>query len=197
MLAKFTLAILALAGAAFASVSNGGLSILVPGGPNLWWLAGQQNNLIWTCGQSTFTTFEIWINNSDVTLLTAITPLLSIEQNFNCEQGISPDLIAAVPVGTGYTIVLADPANSTNVYAVSDQFEVKPLASGYPASSATPTQATQTVSKGTASNVISQTGSSSGSGSAPAKTGGALSLRPAALTAGALVGAAVAMAALL
>jgi len=191
----------ALAGAVSASVSNGGLSILVPGGDNLWWLADQQNNLIWTCGESTFPTFTVWINNSDITLLTAITALISIEQNYNCEQGVGSNLLTA-PVGKGYTIVLTDPSNATNVYAVSDEFEIKPLSAGYPASSATPTdQASATVSRGTASNVISggQTGSPSdtGSGAAPAKTGGAVSLRGAGMTAGALAGVAVAMAALL
>lgn len=39
MLANVVLSTLALAGAASAAVSNGGLKLLVPGGDNLWWSA--------------------------------------------------------------------------------------------------------------------------------------------------------------
>ncbi|KAF7350307.1 hypothetical protein MVEN_01335000 [Mycena venus] len=199
MLSKLTFATLALAGAASAAVSNGGLKILAPGGDGLWWIAAQQNNVVWTCGESTFPQFTILINNSDTSLLTAITPLIAVEQNYNCNQGIASNLITQ-PVGTGYTIVLADILNSTNIYAVSDPFEIKALSAGYPPTSNTPVdQASATVSKGTSSNVVGQTGSptGAGSGSPPAKTGGAPSLRSSSITAGALVGVAAAVAALL
>ncbi|KAJ6493153.1 hypothetical protein C8R45DRAFT_1136132 [Mycena sanguinolenta] len=99
-----------------ASISTGGLSVTVPGGPDLWWLAAQPNNLIWTCAQTTYTDFTVWINNSDTTLLEAITPLQAIEQNLNCHLLVSGELIT-MPVGTGYTIVLSDPSNVTNVEA--------------------------------------------------------------------------------
>jgi hypothetical protein len=199
-LTKLSLSTLALAGAAYAQagISTGGLSVTVPGGPDLWWLAGQPNNLIWTCAQTTYTDFTVWINNSDITLHTAITPLQAIEQNFNCDFLVSGELIT-MPVGTGYTIVLSDPNNVTNVYASSAEFEIKALSAGYPASSATPT-ATATVSKGTASNVpVSQTGSGSGtaSGSGASQTGKSAGVSTrVGMGAAALVGVAVAAAAL-
>ncbi|KAJ7637308.1 hypothetical protein DFH06DRAFT_1219360 [Mycena polygramma] len=196
MLAKLTLATLALVGAASADAfASGGLSILAPGGDNLWWIAAQPNNVVWTCGESTFTQFTIWINNNDTTKLTAITPLIAVEQNFNCNQGISANLLGTTPVGTGYEIILANINNVTDVYARSAPFEIKALSVGYPPASNTPTdQASATVSKGTASNQVSQTGSASGS--SPTQSGGALSLRSGMAT-GALVAAAAAVAALL
>jgi len=193
MLAKFTLATLALAGTAFAQISNGGLSILVPGGPDLWWLAAQPNNIMWTCDQTTFTDFTVWINNANTTLLTAITPLIAIEQNFNCALLVTADLVT-MPVGDGYTIQLSNPSNVSDIYAESAQFSIKPLSVGYPASSATPTDtATATVSKGTASNVASLTGSGSGSSAAPTSSGksAAVSTRVGAVGAVAMVGAGV------
>ncbi|KAJ7096595.1 hypothetical protein B0H15DRAFT_798048 [Mycena belliarum] len=178
---------LALAGSTSAAISNGGLKILAPGGPNLWWLQGQPNNLVWTCAASTFKQFSVYLNNSDVSLITAITAIISVEDNFNCNQGIGNNLVTA-PVGTGYTIVLTDITNITNIYAVSDPFDIKPLSTGYPPASATPVdQASATVSKGSASAGASKTDS----GATPGKTGGAsrgstTSLVGAALALGAL-----------
>ncbi|KAF7349422.1 hypothetical protein MSAN_01732100 [Mycena sanguinolenta] len=130
-LTKLSLASLALVGAAYAQVSTSGLSVLVPGGPDLWWLANQPNNIKWTCEQTAFPDFTIWINNSNTTLLTAITPLIAIEQNFNCDLLVSAELVT-MPIGTGYTIVLTDPTNGTNVYASSAEFEIKALSAGVP-----------------------------------------------------------------
>jgi hypothetical protein len=193
MLANVVLSTLALAGAASAAVSNGGLKLLVPGGDNLWWITGQPNNIIWSCSESTFTQFTMWINNSDVSLLTAITPLVPVEQNFNCAQLIAGEVVT-MPVGKGYTIVLTDITNATNVYAVSDPFEIKALSAGYPPATNTPVDSqSATVSKGTASNVISGSQTGTGSGSSPSQTGkgAASSLRSGMAAAGALVGAAV------
>ncbi|KAJ7866662.1 hypothetical protein B0H13DRAFT_2066408 [Mycena leptocephala] len=176
MLAKIALATLALAGAVSAAFSSGGLSILAPGGDGLWWLAAQPNNVVWTCAESTFTQFTIWIFNTNTTLLTAITPLIAVEQNFNCAQLIDGTLLTA-PVGNNYTIRLANINNVTDVYAESDPFDIKDLSAGYPATTATPVdQHSATVSKGTASNSVGGA-TNTGSGSAPAKTNGALSLR--------------------
>ncbi|KAJ6484460.1 hypothetical protein C8R47DRAFT_1131433 [Mycena vitilis] len=196
MLAKLTLATLALVGAVSAEAfSSEGMSILAPGGDGLWWIEAQPNNVVWTCGESKVTQFTIWINNNDTTKLTAITPLIAVEQNFNCNQGISANLLGTTPAGDGYEIVITDITNATNVYARSAPFSIKALSVGYPPASNTPTdQASATVSKGTASNQVSQTGSASGS--SPTQSGGALSLRSGMAT-GALVGAAAALAALL
>ncbi|KAJ7817356.1 hypothetical protein B0H14DRAFT_2842452, partial [Mycena olivaceomarginata] len=168
----------ALAGAASAAVSNGGLKLLVPGGDNLWWITGQPNNIIWSCSESTFTQFTMCV---------------PVEQNFNCAQLIAGEVVT-MPVGKGYTIVLTDITNATNVYAVSDPFEIKALSAGYPPATNTPVDSqSATVSKGTASNVISGSQTGTGSGSSPSQTGtgAASSLRSGMAAAGALVGAAV------
>ncbi|KAJ7207245.1 hypothetical protein GGX14DRAFT_636801 [Mycena pura] len=174
------IAALASAGAASAAISNGGLKILAPGGDNLWWLVGMGNNIVWTCGESTFSQFTVSINNSDISLLTDIQAIISQEQNFNCDQLVTPNDVN-VPVGDGYTIVLADPLNGTNVYAVSDPFSVKPVSVGYPPASATPSDpGAATIAKPTGSgsgSVVGATGAATGSGSAaPQKTGAGMRL---------------------
>ncbi|KAJ6476954.1 hypothetical protein C8R45DRAFT_934590 [Mycena sanguinolenta] len=109
-LTKLSLSTLALAAAAYAQagISTGGLSVIVHGAEFV-----VAPTTSWTCAQTTYTDLTVWINNSDTTLLSVITPLISIEQNFNCDFLVSGELIT-MPVGTGYTIVLSDPANVTN-----------------------------------------------------------------------------------
>ncbi|KAJ7487927.1 hypothetical protein FB451DRAFT_729610 [Mycena latifolia] len=176
---------------ASAAVTNGGLKILAPGGDGLWWVAQSINNVAWSCAESSFSQFTVWINNSDITLVTAITAIIPVEQNFNCIQGIDPNSWN-VPVGKGYTIVLTDINNSTNVYAVSDPFEIKAVGSTYPATSATPVdQMSATVVK---SSSASGSATNSGSGAAATHTGAAPRSVSASLTAGALaVGALLAV----
>ncbi|KAJ7207246.1 hypothetical protein GGX14DRAFT_456696, partial [Mycena pura] len=168
------IAALAFAGAASAAFSSGGLSILAPGRDKLYWLVGMENNIVWTCGESKFNQFTVSINNSDISLLTDIQAIIAQEQNYNCEQLVTPNDVN-VPVGDGYTIVLADPLNGTNVYAVSDEFSVKPMSAGYPPASATPTdQASASVTKPTGSGPVGAAGATGATGSgsaAPQKTG--------------------------
>nr|GAT60479.1 predicted protein [Mycena chlorophos] len=177
---------LALAGAASAATSTNGLSILAPGGQNLWWLQGQDNNIAWTCGESTISQFTIWLNNTDVTTTIGdITALIAVEQNYNCVQLVSAGLNNA-PVGSGYTIVMTDISNANTVYAVSDPFEIQALSVGYPPASNTPTDsASATVVKGTSAVV---TGSAASSGSSAKATSAALPSRS--LNAAGVVGAA-------
>ncbi|KAJ7460052.1 hypothetical protein B0H11DRAFT_2286220 [Mycena galericulata] len=143
----------------------------------LWWrtiVVGQVNNVVWSCAEASPAAqqFTIWINNNDTTLLTAITPLIAVEQNFNCDQGIPANLMNQ-PVGDGYVIVLTDITNATNIYAQSDPFSIKALSAGYPPASATPVdQASATVSKGSASNSIAGATGSAG-GAAPTKSSSA------------------------
>ncbi|KAJ7041571.1 hypothetical protein C8F04DRAFT_1079286 [Mycena alexandri] len=159
-----------------AQTTTGGLKILAPGGDNLWWLVGSDNNLIWTCGESTFPTFTVSLANANISLLTATTAIIAIEQNYNCAQTIIASLQSA-PIGDGYTVQLGNPLNATQIYAESAPFSIKAVSAGYPPASATPVDTNSaTVSKGTASNSINAP-TGSGSGSAPAKTGAALSLR--------------------
>jgi len=176
MLSLYIATLAALAGSAAAAISAHGLKILAPGGDNLWWIQGADNNLAWTCAEADASAqqFSIYINNSDTSLLTAITALVSVEQNFNCEQDITANLNTA-PLGTGYTIVLTNILNTTDIFAVSDPFEIKALSAGYPPASATPVdQASATVSKGSASNSIGgATAASTSGGASPTKSSSA------------------------
>ncbi|KAJ7466779.1 hypothetical protein B0H11DRAFT_54568 [Mycena galericulata] len=127
-IASTLVALAVLARPAAAAISNNGLQIFAPGGDNLWWVVGQVNNVVWSCAEASPAAqqFTIWINNNDTTLLTAITPLIAVEQNFNCDQGIPANLMNQ-PVGDGYVIVLTDITNATNIYAQSDPFSIKAL----------------------------------------------------------------------
>ncbi|KAJ7135736.1 hypothetical protein C8R44DRAFT_848598 [Mycena epipterygia] len=117
MLFSLSLTALSLVSAASAAFSSGGMTILAPGGDNLWWLdaalrrPAQQPRL--DLRGEHLPQFTVWINNSDTSLLTAITPLINVEQNFNCNQGITPNLYNA-PLGDGYTIVLSNINNVTD-----------------------------------------------------------------------------------
>ncbi|KAF7289808.1 hypothetical protein MIND_01355100 [Mycena indigotica] len=167
---------LALAGAASAAVSTNGLKILAPGGDNLWWLQGQDNNVVWTCSQSQIPQFTVWLNNTDTaSTISAITALISVEPNYVCAQLLTANLLSRAPVGTGYTIVLTSITNATEIYAVSDPFEIKALSAGYPPATNTPVDAASaTVSRGSASVV---TGNPTSSGSPPTKSNAAVSSR--------------------
>ncbi|KAJ7735409.1 hypothetical protein DFH07DRAFT_843769 [Mycena maculata] len=159
-LTALTLGLASFVGTASAAVSNDGLTIFAPGGDNLWWIVDADNTLIWSCAESTVTQFTVWINNSDTSLLSAITQLLSVEPNYDCSQTISANVNTA-PVGTGYTIVLTDITNNSNIYAATDPFEIKALSAGYPPASNTPTDS--------ASATVQKTGSiASGTGTAGA-----------------------------
>jgi hypothetical protein len=172
----------ALTFAALASVATAQLTVLVPGGPNLWWVAESSNTLSWTCQTSPYTNFTVLVANSDPKILTSPIAILAQQNNFDCSKTITQDLVNQTPA-TGYTVQLADPFNSTHIYASSQPFEIKPLGSSYPDPSSTPTAG------GSASSTASGTGASAPSASTTKKSG-ALSLAPGAL--GALGAAAVA-----
>ncbi|KAM5536743.1 hypothetical protein V8D89_009582, partial [Ganoderma adspersum] len=151
--AALSATLVALAGGIAAQAQ---LSVLSPGGPNLWMVSESDNVVSWTCKTSPYPTFTVLIANSDVSVLA--TPQLFVAQqtNFDCSKLITKDQMNLKPA-TGYSIQLADPLNNTNVYAQSQPFEIKPFGSAYPASSATPTTAVAT---------STNTGSTSGSRSA-------------------------------
>ncbi|KAJ6613184.1 hypothetical protein B0H10DRAFT_2049828 [Mycena sp. CBHHK59/15] len=164
---RSALTTLALAAAATAA-GTGTLTILAPGGDSLWWLVDQPNNVVWTCGESPFDQFTIWVANNDTTLLSGALAVIAVEQNYNCNQGLSADLVAALPVGKGYTVLLTNINNGTDIYAQSAPFEVRALSAGYPPATATPTDsASATIVKPSGSASGSATGAaSSASGSA-------------------------------
>ncbi|KAJ7284944.1 hypothetical protein C8J57DRAFT_1289951 [Mycena rebaudengoi] len=159
---------LLLASSAFAA-SN--LKILAPGGPSLWWLAAQDNNIVWNCAEAdpSITQFTVWITNKDTKLITGSMAIIPVEQNYICSQGLRGDQIT-VPVGSGYTLQFTNINNVTDVYAESEPFEVKPLSAGYPPVSATP--AASTLSKPASST--SGSGTPTGAGAPPDKSGAAI-----------------------
>ncbi|KAI0336777.1 hypothetical protein GY45DRAFT_1332829 [Cubamyces sp. BRFM 1775] len=152
---KFSVAALSatLAALAGTSLADNGLTILSPGGPNLWWVAESDNVVTWTCQTSPYTNFTVLIANSNPTILPSPLAFLGQQANYDCSKLITKDQVNQPPA-TGYTIQLADVFNSSHIYAESEPFEIKNLGSAYPASSATPT--------GTGGS-MSQTGSASGS----------------------------------
>ncbi len=70
-----------------------------------------------------------------------------------------------LPAGDGYTILLTNTLNSTDVYATSEPFRIAPQGSLYPTDSSSS-------ASGTASGTASRTASGSASGSASASASG-------------------------
>ncbi|KAL1702528.1 hypothetical protein EV121DRAFT_293217 [Schizophyllum commune] len=111
--------------------------VLVPGGDDLWWVASSSNNIIWTCEGSPYQSFSVYLTNSDVNVLSGPIGIIATQNNYDCSKTITQQQ-AAQPAGKGYKVLLTDPLNMTNVYAASEEFEIKPLGSTYPDASATP-----------------------------------------------------------
>ncbi|KAF5374074.1 hypothetical protein D9757_010730 [Collybiopsis confluens] len=114
---------------AVISVACAQLTVLFPGGENQWWVDGSDNLLEWNCNESQVQTFSVLINNPDF-----LTPLAIIadQPNFVCSRLITANQTRALPVGTGYTIELVNVLNSSDVYAQSAPFEIKPVGSAFP-----------------------------------------------------------------
>ncbi|KIK02726.1 hypothetical protein K443DRAFT_656635 [Laccaria amethystina LaAM-08-1] len=134
-----------------ASVAQAALTITNPTSSS-WWVAKSANTLAWTCQDSPSNQFTVLINSPTMASPLAI---IAQENNFDCSKIITQDQ-ASQPAGTGYTILLADPLNNTNVYATSDPFEIKALGSAYPSQ--------------VSSSASSGSGTASGSGSAASST---------------------------
>ncbi|TEB31945.1 hypothetical protein FA13DRAFT_1628923 [Coprinellus micaceus] len=155
---------------------------------NDWWVAKSQNVLTWACQDSAAPQeFTVLIGNSDPTVLVQPLAIIAIQKNYDCSIIITQDQ-ANQAAGTGYQVYLANPINNTDVYAVSESFEIKPLGSLYPTQ-----QAAQ------ASSASAAAASASASASAAATTddkNGAVSVKAAGLVAGA-VGVVAGLAAML
>jgi len=151
---------LALAVLSSALVSNAvaQLTILAPGGPNLWWVDQSVNTLAWNCNQNTqYPQFNVLIANSGQS--SPPQAILATVDNFLCSKTIDANLFN-LPAATGYTLQLSNTFNDTDVYTTSQPFEIKALGSAYPNPSSTPT----------AGGSSSVSGSGSGSASAPSST---------------------------
>jgi len=128
-------------------------------GSNIWWVAKSNNVLAWNCKDApTPAQFTVLIANKDQNVLTAPIAIIGIEDNYQCSQLITQDQ-SNQPAALGYTIILADTLNNTNVYATSQEFEIKALGSAYPTTStsggASPTNGTGTSSGSTATSTKS------------------------------------------
>ncbi|KAH9962174.1 hypothetical protein BC827DRAFT_1130678 [Russula dissimulans] len=138
--------------------------ILSPGGPNLWWVANSQNTLVWTCHTDPpASAYTLLLNNTNPAILAAPEAIVANIQNTDCSHSITTQQAVLTPA-TGYTLLLGDITNQTNIYATSLPFEVKALGATYPPTSATPTEGSTSSTSGAAS------GSSTGSGSSSTTT---------------------------
>ncbi|ORY33974.1 hypothetical protein BCR39DRAFT_586176 [Naematelia encephala] len=144
--------------------------IITQPSPEHWWVANELDTLAWTAGDNPPQEFSVFLANPDPTILTSELALVSIEPLYEYSKTINPGNITP---STGYTIQLTDILNSTNVYATSEAFEIKPEGSSYPPqttnSSSASSNSSSTASSGTS------TPSSSGSASSQSnQTGSAI-----------------------
>ncbi|KAF8239937.1 hypothetical protein L208DRAFT_1374432 [Tricholoma matsutake] len=141
---------LAAAATFFACAFAQQLQILQPNG-NDWWVAESNNVISWNCHQaSTPTEFTILIANVNQNILTSPLAIISIEQNYQCSQLMTANQVSQTPA-QGYTILFANPINSTQLYATSQPFEIRALGSAYPVTSSASPNASGTSTGSTAS----------------------------------------------
>jgi hypothetical protein len=150
------------------------------------------------------------VNNTNPTILAAPEAIVANVPNADCSQSITVQQAALTP-STGYTVVLANILNETEVchffssfeshtayvsqiYAVSQEFEVKALGAAYPPSSATPTDDPSASTAGAASGSSTASGASASSTSnTKSKNGAFATLEVSAAGVLAAVGAAIGM----
>ncbi|CCM00449.1 uncharacterized protein FIBRA_02481 [Fibroporia radiculosa] len=167
---KFAASVLALA--ALVSGAAAQLTIISPGGPNLWWVAQSQNVIVWSCKTSPYENFTISIANSNPDILVEPLAFVAQQPNYDCSEAISQYQVT-MPAADGYTILLSNSLNATDVYATSQPFEIKALGATYPAASATPTSGTtNSTSTSTSGAAATSTTTKSGSERVVASLGG-------------------------
>ncbi|PPQ75599.1 hypothetical protein CVT24_010909 [Panaeolus cyanescens] len=162
--------------ATLAAAQNSGLSITQPTA-DIWWVAQSTNVMAWTCNTSPYPEFTVLIEIPGVP-----SPLqfLGIQKNFDCSIIVTNNQVNQAP-GTGYRLLIANILNSSDIYAASDPFEIKPLGSAYPS------QITPPVDPSAGNPSASQPANDP-----KTTTSGALSVRHAVGTVGALAAAAIA-----
>jgi len=114
----------------FASFVAAQLTITSPSS-SIWWVAKSLNLINWTCKTSPYSNFTVLINNSNPKILTAPIAVIAIQENYDCSITITQDQ-ANQPVGTGWSVIFANPLNSSDAWATSEPFEIKALGSAYP-----------------------------------------------------------------
>ncbi|KAF8828087.1 hypothetical protein HHX47_DHR4000842 [Lentinula edodes] len=160
MIARLPLA-LAVA-SALVHVASAQLQVLSPGGDNLWWVADNENLLVWNCNESQEQTFTVLVDNPNMASALAI---IAEQPNYVCSLLVTKDQMGGLPVGTGYIVQLANPLNGTDVYAQSSAFEIKAAGSAYPSTTVSPESATFTPSSSGSSSSATTTSSDSTSSS--------------------------------
>jgi len=168
----YTRSVLSAVTLSLVGLASAQLQVISPGGPNLWWVAQSVNNIVWNCQQNTeFSNFTVLVANSNPNILVSPEAIVAVVPNFDCSLQTTVQQVN-LQVADGYTVILANPLNSTDVYATSQPFSVKAAGAAYPASSATPT-GTGTSSSTSSSPTASPTGATgkNGAGSVRANVG--------------------------
>ncbi|WVQ67613.1 uncharacterized protein L199_005816 [Kwoniella botswanensis] len=135
-----------------------------------WWVAQSLNTLAWE--GSSPDQFSVFLSNSDTNVLTSILALTSVTYAYDRSKTINPG--GVTPSG-GYTILLTNPLNSSDVYAKSETFEIKAVGSTYPpqdsagSGSSASASGSGTASGSATSGVASASASSNGSSSVGTK----------------------------
>lgn len=154
--------------ATFAAAQNL-FSISVPSSTN-WWVGKSSNVMTWDCTNSQAVAvgnFTVLISNVNQNVLAGDLAFIAIQQNSQCSVAIGSGQVNQSPA-TGYTLLFANPFNSSDVYTTSEEFEIKPLGSLYPSqvsSSASAASGTATAASSSASASSSKNGASLSSNS--------------------------------
>ncbi|KAK1231073.1 hypothetical protein PQX77_005820 [Marasmius sp. AFHP31] len=162
---------------AAAAASGVGPKILVPNKDN-WWVAKSSNVLTWDCNNSQRNNFTVIITNANpaTKLNNGGLAIIATQENSQCSKEMT-QLQSSQEAATGYKLLFANPLNNTDVYSESDEFEIKPLGSAYPSS---------TASQGPTGSTSGQAAQSTGGGNGAASYKASLGYGFAAV--GALVG---------
>ncbi|KAI6104107.1 hypothetical protein EDD16DRAFT_1693964 [Pisolithus croceorrhizus] len=119
--------------AALVSAASAQLTVTNPSSDS-WWVAQSSNTLAWTCNTSPYNNFTVLLANSNPSILVEPIAIIAIQESYDCSQTITQQQ-STQPAASGYTVLLANPLNSSDVYATSETFEIKALGSSYPATS--------------------------------------------------------------
>ncbi|KAK0445460.1 hypothetical protein EV421DRAFT_1902417 [Armillaria borealis] len=160
----------ALFGAVFAD-----LTVTSPSA-DIWWVAQSTNVIAWSCNDSPYSEFTYpvsrvaQITNPDTSVLVSALAIVAIEPNYDCSKVLTQQQVS-MPAATGYVLQLANPLNSSQVYAASEPFEIKALGAAYPSTSAAVESATGSLASASASaSAASASASASGNAASTLKT---------------------------
>ncbi|RDB27563.1 hypothetical protein Hypma_003857 [Hypsizygus marmoreus] len=166
------LAFISTVAAALFTVAAAEFSITVPNS-NTWWVAKSQNVVAWSCHDSPpHESFTVLLANKDQKVLTAPIAIIGVQNNFDCSKLLTPNDVGQ-SAATGYTILFANILNQTDVFARSEEFEIKAFGSAYPTT--TSTAGSTSTSSGSAAPTGSGNATNTGGNNAAAALGFSLS----------------------